>query len=89
MHGQKQEHILSKLLDAQRSINERDYKNERESKAGQDVARQSPAQLNLSSDKGKNKIKDELNKAAQEGYTKDYEELIRKYYDALQKENGK
>ena len=86
---QKQEHILSKLLDAQRSINERDYKNERESKAGQDVARQSPAQLNLSSDKGKNKIKDELNKAAQEGYTKDYEELIRKYYDALQKENGK
>jgi len=84
---QQQEHILSRLLDAQKSINERDYEKERESAAGKDVVRQSPANLNLSSEKGKNKIKDELNKAVQEGYTKDYEDLIRKYYEALQKEN--
>ena len=86
---QEQEHILSRLLDAQRSVNERDYENKRKSEAGKDVVRQSPADLNLNSQNTKNKIRDELNKAVQEGYTKDYEDLIRKYYEALQKENIK
>ncbi len=86
---QQQEHILSRLLDAQRSINERDYENKRESIAGKDEARKSPAELNLSSEKDINKIKDELDKAAREGYKKDYENLIKKYYDSLQKGNIK
>jgi hypothetical protein len=86
---QKQERILSKLLDAQRSVNERDYEKERESKAGTQITKGSPADLNLSTERGKNRIKDELNKASQEGYLKDYEELIRKYYEALQKRNIK
>ena len=86
---QKQERILSRLLDAQRSINERDYEKQRESKSGNTIARQSPSELNLSSEKGKNKIKDEYNKAVQEGYKKDYEELIRKYYESLQGHNIK
>ncbi len=84
---QQQEHILSRLLDAQRSINERDYENRREGPIGKDMNVQSPAELNLSSQKEVNKIKDELNRAVQEGYTKDYENLIRKYYEALEKEN--
>ena len=83
---QKQERILSKLLDAQRSINERDYEKNRESNTGKDIVRKSPADLNFSSGKGKDQITDELNRAVQEGYTRDYEELIRKYYEALQKE---
>ena len=82
---QKQERILSKLLDAQKSINERDYEKERESTSGKDFASKSPDELNLPA-KTKNKITDELNKAVQEGYTRDYENLIRKYYEALQKE---
>ncbi|MDR3611827.1 MAG: hypothetical protein P4L27_14755 [Ignavibacteriaceae bacterium] len=86
---QKQERILSRLLDAQRSINERDYEKQRESKPGNTIVRESPADLNLSSEKGKNKIKDELNRAVQEGYKKDYEELIRKYYESLQGRNIK
>ncbi len=86
---QLQEHILSKLLDAQRSVNERDYEKRRESASGKEIAGKPPAELNLSGDKGKNKLRDELNRAVQEGYSKDYEELIRKYYEALQKENAK
>lgn len=84
---QKQERILSKLLDAQRSLNERDFEKERRSESGQQIVRQSPSDLNLSTERGKNKVKDELNKAVQEGYIKDYEELIRRYYEAIQKEN--
>jgi hypothetical protein len=83
---QKQEKILSKLLDAQRSINERDFEKERKSESGQNVTRKSPAELNLSKQEGKDKLKDELNRAVKEGFNKDYEDLIRKYYEALQKE---
>jgi len=86
---QKQEKILSKLLDAQKSINERDFEKERKSESGKNFTRNSPAELNLSNQQGKEKIKDELNRAVQEGYNKDYEDLIRKYYDALQKEKIK
>jgi hypothetical protein len=83
---QKQEKILSRLLDAQRSINERDYEKERESFTGKNPNRKSPAELNLSSEQGKDLIRDELNKAGREGYSKDYENLIRKYFEALQGE---
>ena len=86
---QKQEKILSRLLDAQRSINERDYEKERESFTGENFNRKSPAEINLSSERGKDLIKDELNKAGREGYSKDYENLIRKYFEALQEEKVK
>ena len=86
---QKQEKILSKLLDAQRSINERDFEKERKSESGQNFTRNSPADLNLNSQQGKDKLKDQLNRAVQEGYNKDYESLIRKYFDALQSERIK
>lgn len=86
---QKQERILSRLLDAQRSINERDYEKERESFTGENINRKPPAELNLSSERGKDLIKDELNKAGREGYSKDYENLIRKYFEALQSEKIK
>ncbi len=86
---QEQEHILSRMLDAQKSVSERDYEKQRESLTGKNITRESPAELNLSSDEGKNKLRDELNKAVQEGFSKDYEQLIRKYYEALQKEKIK
>jgi hypothetical protein len=84
----KQEKILSRMLDAQRSVNEKDYENHRESNTGNDIVRKSPAELNLSNE-GKGQIVDELNKAVQEGYKRDYEDLIRRYFEALQKENIK
>lgn len=82
---QKQERILSRLLDAQRSMNERDFEKERESKSGTAQQRTSPGELNLAKQKGKDNLKDELNNLYREGYTKDYEELIKRYFEALQK----
>ena len=83
---QKQEHILNKLLDAQKSINERDYEKQRESRSGETVLRDSPQELDLSKQSSQNKIRDELNKAVKEGYLRDYEDLIRKYYETLQEQ---
>lgn len=84
---QRQEKILSKLLDAQRSINERDFEKERESNAGTNITRQSPSELYLK--KKSDLLRDALIKSVQEGYKKDYEDLLRKYYEALQKEGIK
>jgi len=80
---QSQEKILSKLLDAQRSINQRDFEENRESNLGKRFNRESPDEINLSNEEKENKIRDELMKAIKEGYTQDYEDLIRKYYESL------
>jgi hypothetical protein len=81
---QKQERILSRLLDAQRSMNERDFEKQRESFTGENIARESPSELNLRRNE-KDRIKEELNRAVNEGYKKDYENLIKKYFEELQK----
>ena len=86
---QSQEKILSKLLDAQRSINKRDFEEQRESNSGNRFSRESPDEINLSAEERKNKIRDELMKAIKEGYSQDYEDLIRKYYESLEKSKEK
>lgn len=83
---QKQERILSRLLDAQRSINERDFEQERKSETGKNIVRQSPSELNLKKMK-RDALREEIDKAVREGYNKDYEELIRKYFELLQQES--
>ncbi|MFN8361330.1 MAG: DUF4175 family protein [Candidatus Kapaibacterium sp.] len=83
----RQERILSRLLDATRSMNERDYETKRESRAGQDVTRNSPNALDYSTQEGKTRALQDLLRSIQQGYTKDYEALIRKYFETVQKAN--
>jgi hypothetical protein len=83
---QKQERILSRLLDSQRSARERDYEKRRQSSPGQNVASPSPGQIDLSTLEGRTKLRRDLLKALEQGYSRDYEELIRKYFDALEQE---
>jgi len=78
-----QEKILSKLLDAQRSINERDFEKNRESLSGKLFDVKSPDQLLLNTEIAKDLLREELLKSIKEGYTKDYEELIRRYFESL------
>jgi predicted amino acid-binding ACT domain protein len=83
---QKQERILTRLLDATRSMNERDYEKRRESRPGEQLTAKPPAELKLNQDDLMSKIRQDLLKALEEGYSKDYEILIRKYFEALQKQ---
>ena len=80
----RQERILSRLLDASRSMNDRDYEKSRESTSGQDVMRQSPKALDLQElqRKSSRSAMDQL----RQSYTKDYENLIRQYYEVLQRQ---
>lgn len=81
---ERQEKILSKLLDANRSENERDYEKKREAKSGNQYSQNSPEALKLK--EYLNKIsEDKLKKSMKLGYTKDMEELIKSYFDKLNK----
>lgn len=78
-----QEQIVSRLLDATRSARQKEYSRKRESKIGEDLVRRSPQRIQLDSDA--EKLRRDLKRALQEGYTRDYRRLIRAYFQALEK----
>lgn len=81
----KQDRILSRLLDSQRSVRERDYEKKRKAESGKNADRASPAAIDLTTQEGKNQLHRDLLKALEAGYAKDYEELVRKYFEALER----
>ncbi len=81
----QQERILSRLLQAQRSMRERDYEQRRRATAGTNRYLQRPSQLSVRP-QGE-QFRRDLQRAMESGYTKEYIELIRKYYEAITKEN--
>jgi hypothetical protein len=82
----KQERILSRLLDSQRSTRERDFEKRRRAEAGSTIPRSGPADIDLGSQEGKNRLREELLRVLAGKYSKDYEELIRKYFEKLESE---
>jgi hypothetical protein len=81
---QRQERILSRLLDAQRSMRERDYEKRRRAETGREYQRSSPSDLDPSTVAGTTRMMEDLRKALEQGYAKEYQELIKKYFEELQ-----
>jgi hypothetical protein len=79
----KEDRILSRLLDAQRSTRERDFEKTRTSASGRDVAREGPPP-DVTALQGKERLRRDMQKALQEGYAREYEELIRRYFEILE-----
>ena len=82
----KEDRILSRLLESQRSMNERDFENRRRAEAGKLHPGAAPPALDLTTQEGRNRLRQDLLKALQEGYARDYEDLIRRYFDAIQQQ---
>ncbi len=81
----KQERILSRLLDSQKSMRERDYEKRRRGETGKDFRNAGPPDFDLTSKESKNRLREELLKILDEKYSKDYEDMIRKYFEELEK----
>lgn len=81
----KQERILSRLLDASKSMRERDFEKRRQARTGTPITRRSPGELDPSVFEGNAKLREDLMKALEQGYSKEYQEMIRKYFEQLQK----
>ena len=80
---QRQERILSRLLDAVRSQRERDFERERESRSGVDVVRSSPADIKPDPNNPNDPLRRDPLRSREQGYSKDYEYLIRRYFESL------
>jgi len=65
-------------------MHERDFEKRRKAESGTTRARPSPPPIDLSTVEGRNRLQRDLMRALEEGYARDYEELIRKYFEALQ-----
>jgi len=80
---QKQTAILSRLLDAQRSIHRRDFDPEREARRGDDVAHASPAPLPKDLFRENDRLRQDLLKADADRVPSHYRTLIEAYLRAL------
>lgn len=80
---QKQDRILSRMLNAQRSLRERDYEEQRKATTGRTVTLKSPSELKKQSEP--EGLKRDLQRASESGYSKEYLELIRRYYETIEK----
>lgn len=79
---QRQDRILSRMLDALKSSRERDFEQKRESSPGSDISRESPPDLpptNPSNRDNSTLPGDE----SEQGYSPEYRELIRRYLESL------
>lgn len=84
---ERQNKILSRMLDAQLSQREKDFEQKRESRPGDNFVRTSPPEVVISGPNSINSLKEDFLRLQKEGYTEDYEALITKYFMELQ--NGK
>jgi hypothetical protein len=80
---QKQTQILSRLLDAQRSIHRRDFDPEREARRGEDVAHPSPTPLPKELFRENDRLRQDLLKADADRVPSQYRSLIEAYLRAL------
>lgn len=84
---EKQNRILSRMLDAKLSQREKDFEPKRESRPGDNVIRSSPPEIVLQGPNSFNALKEDFLKLQKEGFTEDYEAIITKYLMELRK-NG-
>ena len=79
----RQQQILSRMLDAQKSVREKEYSKKRLAEVGKEYRRKSPNDPTSAEDKRLKQLSVDLIRALQEGFNPDYEKLIEEYFRAL------
>jgi hypothetical protein len=83
----RQERILSRMLDSQRSLQEQDYGPKRKAIAGREVVRRSPAQIVEKASISAARLRERLLGLTDEGYSPEFQEWIQQYFERLAKED--
>lgn len=84
---ERQERILSRLLDAQRSVHRREFSRKRKADQGMDMTRKSPVLPDDYSNRS-GWLSNIIERALQEGYPRKYDRLIKAYFRSLQNEGA-
>jgi hypothetical protein len=85
---QRQEQILGRLLDATRSIRQREMSPERESKTGTLAMRPSPPPLPENMLRRNRSLAEDVLRGSSDRYPSQYRRLVEEYFRALSKENS-
>jgi DNA repair exonuclease SbcCD ATPase subunit len=80
---ERQQKILSRMLDAQKSVREQEYSKQRLAEIGQEYKKKSPDQPRNFEDLKLKQLNLDLLRALQEGYGPDYEKIIETYFKEL------
>ncbi|MEO0079126.1 MAG: hypothetical protein ABIK44_00415 [candidate division WOR-3 bacterium] len=80
---ERQENILSHLLDAQRSLRQQGFKEERESEVGKPFEIRARPELPMDRGERNRLLREELIRALKQGYPQEYEQMIRDYFERL------
>ena len=85
--AQRQQQILERLLEAERSGNQRGREPRREAQQGQ--ARPAPPASAPRTTRPADRIRGDLIRALESGYAPDYQDLIKRYFERLQARTGR
>ncbi len=83
---ERQERILSRMLDSQRSLTQRDYKQERKSRSASQIVYSGPGGLPSDLGQRRSLALEALNRAMKSGYPRDYQDMIRRYFNTISQE---
>jgi hypothetical protein len=85
----RQQRILSRLLDAPRAVEKRDYSRKRTSRPGVDVVRSSPGALSPELLRSRPSLASLLAKGSRDPVTPKFRALVDEYLESLMKEGGR
>ena len=80
----RQEKILSRMLDSQKSMTQRDLSKKRKSKEAEEFLYIGPDGLPIDYGERKLILMEAMEQALKEGYSQDYNNMIREYFQSLQ-----
>ncbi len=80
---ERQRKILSRMLDAQKSVREREFSKKRKAETAKAYLAKDPGELRNLTDLDKKAIEEALRRALNEGYNRDYQKLIEAYFNKL------
>ncbi len=85
---ERQQQILSRMLDSQKSMTQKDYSEKRKSNSGEEIEYDGPT--GLPQDKGQRELFliNALESALQEGHSREYQEMMKHYFRGLQSEDS-
>jgi len=83
--NQRQQRILSRMLDSQKSMTQKGFKEERKAEIANEIIYEGPSGLPLDYGQRRNLAMEALNQSLKAGYSRDYQTMIRRYFNSLSK----
>ncbi len=80
---ERQRKILSRMLDAQKSLEQREFSQKRQAVMAKQYSARDPRKLGQTIDEDKKILQEALQRALKEGYDRDYRQLIEEYFKKL------